>query len=51
MLNDVFSMPMPNDESKRGIHVHENVEKQNENATKFYNLLKEVEHDTNPANL
>ena len=44
MLNDAFGMSMPNDEFERSIHVHEEVEKPNEDANKFYNLLKEAEH-------
>ena len=40
MLNDAFRMPMPNEESERSPHVHEEFEKPNEDANKFYNLLR-----------
>ena len=40
MLNDAFGMSMPNEESKRSPHVHEEFEKPNEDANKFYNLLR-----------
>ena len=43
MLNDAFRMPMPNEESERSPHVHGEFEKPNEDANKFYNLLREVE--------
>ena len=42
MLNDAFGMPMPNEESERSLHVHEEFEKPNEDANKFYNLLREA---------
>ena len=42
MLNDAFGMSMPNEESKRSLHVHEEFEKPNEDANKFYNLLREA---------
>ncbi|RVW22081.1 hypothetical protein CK203_110934 [Vitis vinifera] len=45
MLNDAFGMPMPNEESEKSRHVHEEFEKPNEDANKFYNLLREVEQD------
>ncbi|KAJ9697219.1 hypothetical protein PVL29_009136 [Vitis rotundifolia] len=45
MLNDVFGMSMPNEESERSPHVHEEFEKPNEDANKFYNLLTEAEHE------
>ena len=46
MLNDAFGMSMPNEEFERSPHVHEEFELiPNENANKFYNLLKEAEHD------
>ena len=43
MLNDAFGMPMPNEESERSQHVHEEFEKPNEDVNKFYNLLREAE--------
>ena len=43
MLNDAFGMSMPNEESERSPHVHEEFEKPNEDANKFYNLLREAE--------
>ena len=43
MLNDAFGMPMPNEESERSPHVHEEFEKPNEDVNKFYNLLREAE--------
>ncbi|KAJ9705791.1 hypothetical protein PVL29_003747 [Vitis rotundifolia] len=45
MLNDAFGMSMPNEESERSPHVHEEFEKLNEDANKFYNFLREVEHE------
>ena len=44
MLNDAFGMSMPNEESERSLHVHEEFEKPNEDANKFYNSLREAEH-------
>ncbi|RVW76461.1 hypothetical protein CK203_056872 [Vitis vinifera] len=49
MLNDAFGMPMPNEESERSRHVHEEFEKQNEDANKFYNLLREAEQELYPG--
>ena len=50
MLNDVFRMSMPNEESERSPHVHEEFELiPNENANKFYNLLRNVEHELYPG--
>ena len=49
MLNDAFRMLMPNEESKRTPHVHEEFESiPNENANKFYNLLRKAEHELYP---
>ena len=48
MLNDAFGMPMPNEESERSLHVHEEFEKPNEDAKFFYNLLREAEHELYP---
>ena len=48
MLNDAFGMSMPNEESKRSPHVHEEFEKPNEDAKFFYNLLREAEHQLYP---
>ncbi|KAL6312664.1 hypothetical protein AAG906_018929 [Vitis piasezkii] len=49
MLNDAFRMPMPNEESERSPHVHEEFEKPNEDANKFYNLLREAEQELYPG--
>ena len=50
MLNDAFGMSMPNEESERSSHVHEEFESiPNENANKFYNLLREAEHELYPG--
>ena len=50
MLNDAFGMSMPNEEFKRSPHVHEEFESiLNENANKFYNLLREAEHELYPG--
>ena len=49
MLNDAFIMPMPNEESERSPHVHGEFEKPNEDANKFYNLLREVEQELYPG--
>ena len=49
MENDAFKMPMTNDGFERGIHEHEEVEKPNEDANKFYNMLNEVEHELYPG--
>ncbi|KAL6348147.1 hypothetical protein AAG906_039595 [Vitis piasezkii] len=56
MLNDAFGMPMPNEESERSPHVHEefekpneDFEKPNEDANKFYNLLREAEQELYPG--
>ena len=49
MLNDAFRMSMPNEEFERSPHVHEEFESiLNENANKFYNLLREAEHELYP---
>ena len=48
ILNDAFGMSMPNKESKRSPHVHEEFEKPNEDAKFFYNLLREAEHELYP---
>ena len=49
MLNDVFRMSMPNEESKRSPHVYEEFKSiSNKNANKFYNLLREAEHELYP---
>ena len=49
MLNDAFGMSMPNEESERSPHVHEEFESiPNENANTFYNLLREAEHELYP---
>ena len=49
MLNDAFGMSMPNEESERSPHVHEEFELiPNENANKFYNFLREDEHELYP---
>ena len=46
MLNDAFGMPIPNEESERYPHVHEEFESiPNENENKFYNLLREAEDE------
>ena len=46
MLNDAFGMSIPNKEFERSPHVHEEFESiPNENANKFYNLLRESEHE------
>ena len=46
MLNDSFGISMPNEESEISPHVHEEFESiPNENANKFYNLLREAEHE------
>ena len=46
MLNDAFGMSMLNEESEISPHVHEEFESiPNENANKFYNLLRETEHE------
>ena len=43
MLNDAFGMLMPNEESERSPHVHEEFESiPNENANKFYYLLSKL---------
>ena len=50
MLNDAFGMSMPNEESERSPHVHEEFESiPNENANKFYNLLREAAHELYPG--
>ena len=50
MLNDAFTMLMPNEESKRSPLVHEKFESiPNENANKFYNLSREAEHELYPG--
>ena len=50
MLNDAFGMSMPNEESERSPPVHEEFESiLNENANKFYNLLREAEHELYPG--
>ena len=49
MLNDAFGMSMPNEESERSPHVHEEFEKPNEDANKFYNLLREADHELYPG--
>ena len=50
MLNDAFGLSMPNEESERSPHVHEEFESiPNENANKFYNLLRESEHELYPG--
>ena len=49
MLNDAFGMPMPNEKSKRSPHVHEEFEKENEDANKFYNLLREPKQELYPG--
>ena len=50
ILNDAFEMSMPNEESERGPHVHEEFELiPNENAKKIYNLLREAEHELYPG--
>ena len=49
MLNDAFGMPMPNEESERSPHVHEEFEKPNKDANKFYNLLREADHELYPG--
>ena len=47
MLNDAFGMSMPNEESERSPHVHEEFESiPNENAN---NLLREAEHELYPG--
>ena len=49
MLNDAFGMSMPNEEFERSLHVHEEFELiLNENANKFYYLLREDEHELYP---
>ncbi|KAL6313164.1 hypothetical protein AAG906_016741 [Vitis piasezkii] len=48
MLNDAFGMSMPNEESERSPHVHEEFEKPNKDANKFYNLLREADHELYP---
>ena len=40
---------MLNEESERSLHVHEELEKPNEDANKFYNLLREAEHRLYPG--
>ena len=46
ILNDAFGMSMPNEEYERSPHVHEEFESTpNENAKKFFNLLREAEHE------
>ena len=43
MLNDAFRMSMPNEESERSPHAHKEFESiPDENANKFYNLLREA---------
>ena len=50
MLNNVFGMSMPNEESEKSTYVHEEFESiLNENANKFYNLLREAEHELYPG--
>ncbi|KAJ9680262.1 hypothetical protein PVL29_019544 [Vitis rotundifolia] len=49
MLNDAFGMSMPNEESKRSPHMHEEFEKPNEETNKFYNLLREAKHELYPG--
>ncbi|KAJ9697398.1 hypothetical protein PVL29_009288 [Vitis rotundifolia] len=49
MLNDAFRMSMSNEKSKRSPHVHKEFKKSNEDANKFYNLLKEAEHELYPG--
>ena len=50
MLNDALGMSMRNDESERSPHVHEEFESiPNENANKFYNLLREAENELYPG--
>ena len=44
MLNGAFGMSMSNEEYARSPHVHEEFEKPNKDANKFYDLLREVEH-------
>ena len=49
MFNDAFRMSMPNEESERGPHVHEEFESiSSENANIFCNLLREAEHELYP---
>ena len=49
MLNDAFKMSMSSEESERSPHVHEEFELiLNENVNKFYNLLREAEHELYP---
>ena len=48
MLNDAFGMPMPNEDSEKSPHVHDEFEKPNEDANKFYNLLRNAEHEVYP---
>ena len=46
MLNDAFEMSMSNEEYERSPYVNEEFESiPNENANKFYNLLREAEHE------
>ncbi|KAJ9691278.1 hypothetical protein PVL29_013452 [Vitis rotundifolia] len=49
MLNYAFGMSMPNEESEKSPHVHEEFEKPNEDANFFYNLLREVKHKLYPG--
>ena len=50
MLNDVFGVSNTNAlmDSERSPHVHDEFEKPNEDANKFYNLLRNVEHEVYP---
>ena len=50
MLNDTFGMSMSNEDFERIPHVHEEFESiPNENVNKFYNLLREAEHELYPG--
>ena len=51
MLNDVFGVSNTNAlmDSEKSPHVHEEFEKPNEDANKFYNLLREAEQELYPG--
>ena len=50
MLNDVFGVSNTNAlmDSEKSPHVHDEFEKPNEDANKFYNLLRNAEHEVYP---
>ena len=48
ILNNAFRMSMPNEEFERSPHVHDEFEKPNKDANKFYNFLREANHGPYP---